>query len=82
MSGGRGGGRPCARLAVAVPNSPAIDGWTVTRQGGLFRAVCDGDPSLIVEHHDPERLAAACAAISRPPRRISSVQGPLGGLNA
>lgn len=43
-----------------------IDGWDVyTRQEG-YRAVCQRDRSLVVEHLDWTALTLACAAISRP----------------
>ena len=55
-----------------VTEEPRIDGWTVYRLQEWYRAVCDADPSLVVEHLSPARLAEACAAITRPPRGARS----------
>lgn len=60
---------------------PRIDGWTVYRAQEWWEAVSDDDPTLLVRHSSPARLEAVCEAINRPPPRISSVQGPLGGIN-
>lgn len=65
-----------------IVTEPRIPGWTVYRRPEHYRAVCDADPSLVVEHLNPGRLAEACAAITRPPHRTSSVQAPLGGTGA
>lgn len=62
-------------------HTPLIDGWTVYRAQEWWEAICDADPSLVVRHAVPAVLEAACEAINRPRPRISSVQGPLGGLN-
>jgi hypothetical protein len=72
-----------ARSATTPPRTPSIPGWTVYSGPEWWEARCDADPSLIVRHARPDRLAAACAAITRPPPdRITakSQYGPGGGF--
>lgn len=57
-----------------------IDGWTVYRMPEGWRAVCEDDPALIVEHLDPAMLARACEVINRP-RRTWRTNGPGSGIN-
>ncbi|WP_433465808.1 hypothetical protein [Spirillospora sp. CA-128828] len=68
--------------SAAVPNSP-VDGWTVYRSGEGFRAVCDDDQALTVEHPALSVLADACQRISDPTAqpKITPVSGPGGGIN-